>query len=510
MKMRISSLAMASVLSASIAYAGFFDGVKKIGGGLAEAAGSAFDSAVNVTTGAVQLVSTDHGETNAASAMKKKDVGQVPSQDDSVGKDTRPMTVQQPSQHEREQTRRKRAEEERERRYQAEQERQRKGREQWAQENREKAERERAEREKLDHEREERAKAERERVEAERTAQEKARREQEEKERVEREKEEAERLAKEKAERDKIAAEKAAIEKAKSDAVAQAHAVVANEHAKVAGSSEGYEFKPISIFRNIKLGMTIEEVYNVLEPESKALDVNMSLLKDVLYVNRSMGYGDDEYVGTDYDKWVGGRGCKIPLKSHILVLRFAYVAGYGEDKQRVLISAELKFRSKDNAPEPSAVCEKYAQIPGVKVSKEKEKYGDRFRDGTSQFWKVIYWNVCKEIKYQKDCCQEGMVDSGDETYKAIMAKLEADEKAIRTDIVEDVFREVDVFEADGMQIRVKPDMETKKASIVTFEDVVMSKWLEKFKAGIDAQKKKAAADAKAAAEKKATAAALEF
>ena len=262
------------------------------------------------------------------------------------------------------------------------------------------------------------------------------------------------------------------------------------------------------MFRGIKLGMTIEEVSNILEPDSKALDINMSWLKDVLYVNRSLGYGDNEYVGADYYKWIDGRVCKIPLKSHILVLRFAYVAGKGKDKQCVLISAELKFRNKDNAPEPVAVCEKYAQIPGVKVSKEKEKHGDKFKDDTSQFWKVTYWGILDRKKQQEAWLKDG--DKPSDSEKALTAKLEADEKAIRSDIVEDVFREVDVFEVDGMQIRVKPNMETKKTSSVTFEDVVMSKWLDKLKVDIEAQKEKEAADAKAAAEKKAKASALDF
>ena len=450
--------------SVTSAYAGFLDGIKKIGGGVVEAAGSAFDSAVNVTTNTVQSISASADVSAEPTQQFEADSKTLPAVNNSAKQDSvHAVSERKPTQYELEQERRKRNEEERERRYQAEQERQRVGREKYQAEQaaREKAEREKAEQE-------------------ERDAREKARREQAAREEAERVKAEADRKAAEQAERDRIASEKAAIEKEKRDAVEKVHSTFANFHAKAAGNPEGYEFKPISVYRDVKLGMTIEEVCCALD------------IKDAQKFLRE---------ADEYSKWIRGKAQKVVLEKHTLFLQFAHISGDAINSS--LVSAQMEFNDKDRAPTPAEVYEKYATILGVKSRKEKQKHGDKFKDDIPQFWKVVYWKVCGEIKNQKERYRNGWADPEDPSCKEFMVKLEADEKAIREDIVEDVFREVDMFDVDGMQICVKPKVETGKISIITFEDVVVSDFLVKFKADVKASKEKAAAEAKAEADKKA-------
>ena len=485
--MRNVILTMMVAASATLAHAGFLDGIKKIGGGVVEAAGSAFDSAVNVTTNAIGSVSSgtavSAGPTQQSSAGRAnvKPVNDSPKQDS-----VQTVSGKKPTQYELEQERRKRNEEERERRYQAEQERQRVGREKYQAEQaaREKVDREEAARRRAEAEKQnaEREKAEQE----ERNAREKARREQEEREEAERAKAEADRKAAEQAERDRIASEKAAAEKEERDAVEKVHSTYADLHAKAAGNPEGYEFKPVSVYRDVKLGMIVEEVCNALD------------IKDAPAFLRE---------ADDYDKWIGGKAQKVVLENHTLVLWFARMLG---SSHLVLISAEVSFNDKDKTPTPAEVYKKYATIPGVKSRKEKQKHGDKFKDDVPQFWKVVYWKVCGEIKNQKERYRNGWADPKDPSCKGFMVKLEADEKAIRADIVEDVFREVDIFDVDGMQICVKPKVETGKISVITFEDVLVAGKFAKFKEDLKAQKEKAEAEAKAEADKKAKAAAIDF
>ena len=503
--------------SATSAYAGFLDGIKKIGGGVVEAVGSTFDSAVNVTTNTVQSISASADVSAEPTQQFEADSKTLPSVNNSAKQDSvQAVSERKPTQYELEQERRKRNEEERERRYQAEQERQRVGREKYQAEQaaREKAEREeriarekaardeedrkRAEqesRERIEREEaarrraeEEKQRAEREKAEQEeRDAREKARREQAAREEAERVKAEADRKAAEQAERDRIASEKAAMEKEKRDAVEKVHSTFANFHAKAAGNPEGYEFKPISVYRDVKLGMTIEEVCCAL---------------DIRDAQKFLREADE------YSKWIRGKAQKVVLEKHTLFLQFAHISGDAINSS--LVSAQMEFNDKDRAPTPAEVYEKYATILGVKSRKEKQKHGDKFKDDIPQFWKVVYWKVCGEIKNQKERYRNGWADPEDPSCKEFMVKLEADEKAIREDIVEDVFREVDIFDVDGMQICVKPKVETGKISIITFEDVVVSDFLVKFKADVKASKEKAAAEAKAEADKKAKSDTLNF
>ena len=109
------------------------------------------------------------------------------------------------------------------------------------------------------------------------------------------------------------------------------------------------------------------------------------------------------------------------------------------------------------------------------------------------------------IEFQKKTSSDSL-----DYVEGLLPKLEADEKAIRANIVEDVFREVDVFDVDGMQICVKPKVETGKISVITFEDVVVADYLVKLKENQRVRKEKTAAKAKAEAEKKAKADTLNF
>ena len=481
--MRNVILTMMVAASATLAHAGFLDGIKKIGGGVVEAAGSAFDSAVNVTTNAIGSVSSGTDVSAGPTQQSSAGRGNVTSVSDSPKQDSvQTVLGKKPTQYELEQERRKRSEEERERRYQAEQERQRVGREKYRAEKaaREKAEREEADRRRVEAEKQiaEREKAEQE----ERDAREKARREQLEREKAEREKSEADRKAAEQAERDRIASEKDAVEKKKRDAVEKVHSIFARRHAKAAGNPEGYEFKPISVYRDVKLGMTVEEVCGALD------------IKDAQEFLRE---------ASNYDKWLGGKAKKVRLEKHTLFLQFAQFSANAINS--ALVSAQMEFNDKDKAPTPAEVYEKYATIPGVKSRKEKQTHGDKFKDDVPQFWKDLYVKVLQTIQFQKNTRSDSL-----DYVEGLLPKLEADEKAIKADFVEDVFREVDIFDVDGMQICVKPKVETGKISVITFEDVVMSDFLVKFKADQMSRKEKAAAEAKAEAEKKAKAAALDF
>lgn len=468
--MRNVIFTMLVATSAALAYAGFFDGIKKIGSGVAESVGSAFDSAVSVTTNGLQSISS--GTDGSAERVQQSSAAQANVTSDSSKQDSvRAVSEKKPTQYELEQARRKRNDEERERRYQAEQERQRVGREKYQAEQ---AAHKKAEREEADRRR---AEAEKQRVEREN-----ARKEQEEREQAERANAEADRKAAEQAERDRIAAEKAAIEKTKRDAVEKVHSTLANFHAKAAGNPEGYEFKPISVYRDVKLGMTIEEVCSALG------------IKDVQVFLRE---------ADKYDKWLGGKAQKVVLEKHTLFLQFAHISG--DTINSALVSVQMEFNDKDKAPTPAEVYEKYATIPNVKSRKEKQKHGDKFKDGTPQFWKLIYWKVSHGIEFQKKTSSDSL-----DYVEGLLPKLEADEKAIRANIVEDVFREVDVFDVDGMQICVKPKVETGKISVITFEDVVVADYLVKLKENQRVRKEKTAAKAKAEAEKKAKADTLNF
>ncbi len=530
MRMKIGSLVIASAMLVSIAYADFFDGIKKIGGGITEAAGSAFDSTVNVATGAVQRISTNLGETNTEPApqnmptavQQTADPVQMPLEKADMRNVEKPIVTQQPSQHEATQEGRKKVD-------MSFYAKERAGLEQRllnfcsrkdflsiesvSERNRIKNQITLLKSELyplpatdynddelrklnslLSREKEvllqvkevfERETADRERV--------KADREKAERERAEREAHE--RAEREKAEHDRVAAvekRKAVAEKARRDAVTKVHEILVVAHAKAAGSPEGYEFKPISVFRNVKLGMTVEEV-------CAALDIK--------------GVHEFLHDASEYKEWIGGKAKKVTLESHTLYLQFAQIVD-GVYPQHALITAQMEFNDKDNAPDLKAVCERYAQIPGVKAMKEKEKHGEKFKDDATQFWKVVYRSVSDNLKFQKKILQNkwALATNGtdENSCKALIAKLEMDEKSLKADLIEDVFREVDVFDVDGMQIRVKPNMKTKRTSFVAFEDCVMSKILVTAKDGIKAKKAKAEAEAKAAAEKKSKSDSLNF
>ncbi len=452
-KIRTVVIATAFTAMSIAASAGFLDGLKKIGDGVASAASSAIDSSVNIATSAVQR--TSNVTVDTAHEQKPTKPAEAQSQNVSARSETQSMTGQTPSQFKKEQTRRRRMEEERESRYQADQERQRKNQESFAKAQKEEEDRERAEREKRESEANEQQRA------------------------------REEKIAREKAEHERIAKMRADADKAKRDADEKVRNVQINMHKEAAGAPGEYKFDPIPVYKGIKLGMSISQVCDIL---------GITNTNDVLR------------NASDYNKWIGGKATKIPLSAHTLWFQFAPLPN--TDHRLTLISAQLSFNDKNNAPEPSDVCAKYMDIPGIKHTTAKEKHGNKFRDGTPMFWKVVYWKITAEIEFQNSRKSNGMKLTNKD--KMLMASLAADVKTLESEIIEDIFREVDVFEVDGMQICVKPNTETKKTSIINFEDKVISCNLESIKTRASEREAKAEADAKAKAEKNAKNAAINF
>lgn len=95
--MKTLKLAIAtSLLSVSMSvHAGFLDGIKKIGGGVAEAVGGAFDATVNITTSAVQSVSS-HTTLTVEKKEGRADAEQVSEADKPASSATPASVPEQP------------------------------------------------------------------------------------------------------------------------------------------------------------------------------------------------------------------------------------------------------------------------------------------------------------------------------------------------------------------------------------------------------------------------------
>ena len=604
-------IVMMVVISATMTYAGFLDGLKKIGGGVVEAAGGAFDSSINVTTNAVQSISSSTVLPAGSAQQPEADTRPVTSVKNSAKQDSvKTVSERKPTQYELEQERRKRNEEERERRYQAEQERQRVGREKYQAEQaaREKTEREeriakekiaRDEADRKRAEQESREKAARERANQEAMAQRQTIADKEAKENAEmiqamkdtvamlkelhdspeldefvkwddennsrfhgsqyvghtaRERaynkirreglmdisgydiiaidhlpaetladvpeymlsvdgsggisipktaksaesykaaiskllsEEREIVRKKKEVVERAAKERADSEKTERDALAKAHETIANIHAEAAGSPDGYQFKPVTVFRKVHLGMSAKEVYEALDMKDAE-----KFLEDA----------------SDYKKWNYGKAIKVTLPSHTLHLQFAYITGDGKHEQYMLVSAQLEFNDKENAPDAATVCSKYEQLKGVKVSKDRRVTGLNWKDGVNAFWHTLYDTAMFQVAMTE---QTGTGEHGPLTDEDKVAhkRLKLDLESIREEYMTPTYESIDVFSVDGMQVRVISSMESKTTTLITFEDGLISDKLVKLKERANANKAKAAAEAKATAEKKAKAAAVDF
>ena len=287
---------------------------------------------------------------------------------------------------------------------------------------------------------------------------------------------------------EKIAKVKADAENAERKALAQAHETVQAVHAKAAGSPDGYQFNPVPVYRNVKLGMSAKEVCAVLD------------LKD------SQGFIQD---ASDYEKWIGGKARKVTFKAHTVYLQFADICGDKAHPQYLLISAQLEFNDKDNAPEATDVCAKYTQLSGVKVSKDRKVIGHVWKDNVNAFWHVLYDTAMFQVAMTE---QTGTGEHGPltEDDKIAHGRLKLDLETIREEFMTPTYESIDVFSVDGMQICVNSDLETQKTSLVTFEDVLMSDMLKKIKKNAEDKKAKDEANAKAEAKKKAKAAAVDF
>ena len=287
---------------------------------------------------------------------------------------------------------------------------------------------------------------------------------------------------------ERAAKERADSEKAERDALAKAHETLANIHAKAAGSPDGYQFKPVTVFRKVHLGMSAKEVCEALD------------MKD------AKKFLDD---ASDYKKWNYGKAIKVTLPSHTLYLQFAYITGDGAHEQYMLVSAQLEFNDKENAPDVATVCSKYEQLKGVKASKDRRVTGHNWKDGVNAFWHSLYDTAMFQVAMTE---QTGSGEHGPLTDEDKVAhkRLKLDLESIREEYMTPTYESIDVFEVDGMQVRVISSTESKTTTLITFEDGLISDKLVKLKERVTTNKAKAAAEAKAEAEKKAKAAAVDF
>ena len=242
-------------------------------------------------------------------------------------------------------------------------------------------------------------------------------------------------------------------------------------YVKAAGTNTA----PFNVYRGISFGSLIGDVYGEMEKHAQ-----------------NSGANSLEWRGNKLDMFLNGCSFNATVKPHEIQFMFG---AFAPDEVPVLTAMTMKFTQA--APSVDALVAKYGKMDGARVERQSEIVNRVWPETEiGQFWKMVATTLEAKTK------QSGGQGVGDALKKDVESIFAAHSKTIAREKVRIVIGRVTVD--------ISEDPSTHTVSSVFFKDTLLStKLMELCRNQKDAAKK-AEADAKTAAEKKAKSESLNF
>lgn len=247
---------------------------------------------------------------------------------------------------------------------------------------------------------------------------------------------------------------------------------IADLHGKV-------DYKPFAVYKDIVFGDSVIDVFEKM----KKIDDNAHWMR--------MSRNDND-AGKSIETYLHGKQLYAEILSrHGLDFIFG---SFAPNEGSVLVSMEMKFGT---APSVDVLVDKY-KVEGAKVEKTRDILDRKWPETEMGQFGLMLFNA---LEKKATAIEEKKGDAS--TYRKDM--LTISEKYCQGTAVDKT-----VVSIDGVTISICENVETHKVVKVIFEDTLLSAKLKELCVKQKDTDEKARADAKAAAEKKAKAAALEF
>lgn len=248
-----------------------------------------------------------------------------------------------------------------------------------------------------------------------------------------------------------------------------------NLFAKVHGDT----YKPFKVYKDLVLGSSVEDAYY--------------MFKSIVAGYFSWGASRSE---EGHGKWSGeylrGKIFMAYMERHILTLTFG---AFEEDQGSMLVSVKMSFRG--TKPDEESIIEKYKKMDGAVVRKVKKELSRTWRDGETGAY-------CKDLV-------DGLVALAEkEPDDAVRKRLEGDAEAIKNTFSTCVVKEVNIVDVNGVEIEIQCDDNSSKVRNVVITDRVVA---DKMKANLEAvvkTRRELNAKMKSANKERAEAAAVDF
>ena len=239
------------------------------------------------------------------------------------------------------------------------------------------------------------------------------------------------------------------------------------------------DYKPFAVYKDIVFGDSVIDVFEKM----KKIDDNAHWMR--------MSRNDND-AGKSIETYLHGKQLYAEILSrHGLDFIFG---SFAPNEGSVLVSMEMKFGT---APSADALVDKY-KVEGAKVEKIRDIIDRKWPETEIGQFGLMLFNA---LEQKAIAIEEKKGDAS--TYRKDM--LAVSEKYCQGTAVDKT-----VVSIDGVTISICENVETHKVIKVIFEDTLLSAKLKELCVKQKESDEKAAAEAKAAMEKKAKAAAVDF
>lgn len=241
----------------------------------------------------------------------------------------------------------------------------------------------------------------------------------------------------------------------------------------------GDAYKPFKVYKDLVLGSSVEDTYYMFK----------SIVAGYFSWGTPRG---EEGPGKWCGEYLRGKVLMAYMERHILTLTFG---AFEEDQGSMLVSVKMSFRGTE--PNEESIIEKYKKMEGAVVRKVKKELSRTWRDGETG-------EYCKKLA-------DGLVAFAEKEPDDVARKrLEEDAEAIKSTFSTCVVKEVNIVDVNGVEIEIQCDDKSSKVRNVVITDRVVA---DKMKANLEAvmkDRRELNAKMKSANKKKAEAAAVDF
>ncbi len=239
--------------------------------------------------------------------------------------------------------------------------------------------------------------------------------------------------------------------------------------------AEGTNTVPFKVYRDIAFGSVIGDVYGEMERHAQ-----------------NSGANHLEWRGETLDMFLNGCSFNVSVKPHDIQFIFG---AFAPDEVPVLTAMKMKFTQA--APSVDALVEKYGKMDGAKIERKSEVVKRVWPETeVGQFWRMVATALEAKVK------QSGSKGIGNAFKKDVESIFASHSKAITRERVR--------IDMGGVTVDISEDSSTHSVSSIFFKDTLLSAKLMELCRNQKAAAKKAEAEAKAAAEKKAKSDSLNF